>query len=125
VAVGAAYFSWIETEMAKAIEDRRDFAVMRSSRGGPMAKTYPVSVAADAIVDGIETRARWVTAPGWIRAMLVLRGVLQPLVERRVRDKMPELDRLSAEEAERLGERADAPMGPGGEAALRSTAAPR
>ncbi|HKP90830.1 MAG TPA: short-chain dehydrogenase/reductase [Thermoleophilaceae bacterium] len=125
VGVGTAYFSWIETEMAKAIEDRRDFAVMRSSRGGPLAKTYPVSVAADALVDGVERRARFVAAPGWIRAMLVLRGVLQPLVERRVRDKMPELDRLSAEEAERLGERADAPMGPGGEAALRSPAASR
>jgi NAD(P)-dependent dehydrogenase (short-subunit alcohol dehydrogenase family) len=122
VGVGAAYFSWIETEMTTAIEDRRDFAVMRSSRGGPMAKTYPVSLAANAIVQGIETRARWVTAPGWIRVMLILRGVLQPLIERRVRDKMPQLDRLSAEEAERLGERADAPMGPGGDAALRSTA---
>jgi NAD(P)-dependent dehydrogenase (short-subunit alcohol dehydrogenase family) len=125
VGVGAAYFSWIETEMAKAIEERRDFAVMRSSRGGPLAKTYPVSVAADAIVEGIETRSRLIAAPGWIRAMLLLRGLLQPLVERRVRDKMPELDRLSAEEAERLGDRADAPMGPGGEAALRSTAASR
>lgn len=125
VGVGAAYFSWIETEMTSAIEDRRDFAVMRSSRGGPLAKTYPVSVAADAIVQGIESRARWVTAPGWIRAMLMLRGVLQPLIERRVRDKMPELDRLSAQEAERLGERADAPMGPGGEAAMRSTPAAR
>jgi NAD(P)-dependent dehydrogenase (short-subunit alcohol dehydrogenase family) len=125
VGVGAAYFSWIETEMAQAIEERRDFAVMRSSRGGPLAKTYPVSVAADAIVEGIETRSRLIAAPGWIRAMLLLRGLLQPLVERRVRDKMPELDRLSAEEAERLGDRADAPMGPGGEAALRSTAASR
>jgi NAD(P)-dependent dehydrogenase (short-subunit alcohol dehydrogenase family) len=125
VGVGVAYFSWIETEMAKAIETRRDFAVMRSSRGGPLARTYPVSVAADAIVEGIERRSRWILAPGWIRAMLLLRGVIQPLIERRVRDKMPELDRISAEEAERLGDRADAPMGPGGEAALRSTAAPR
>jgi NAD(P)-dependent dehydrogenase (short-subunit alcohol dehydrogenase family) len=125
VGVGAAYFSWIETEMTAAIEDRRDFAVMRSTRGGPLAKTYPVSVAADAIVDGIETRARWIAAPGWIRAMLVLRGVIQPLIERRVREKMDVIDRVSAEEAERLGDRADEPMGPGGEAAIRSATASR
>jgi NAD(P)-dependent dehydrogenase (short-subunit alcohol dehydrogenase family) len=121
VDVGVAYFSWIDTEMVRGIDGHRDFSFMRAGLRGPLAKTYPVSRAADAVVRGIERRARWVTHPNWIKPLIVIRGVMPFLTEMQVLDKMPELDRLSAEEVERLGERAAGPVGAGGEAALRST----
>jgi hypothetical protein len=89
---------------------------------GPFARTHPVSKAAGAIVRGIERRARWVVHPGWIKAALVLRGVMPFVGEGQIEGRMAELDRLSAEELERLGERASGPVGAGGEAALRSPA---
>ena len=63
--------------------------------------------------------------PRWIRAAIAVRGVMPFLLERQVLDKMPEFDRISAEEAERLGEEASGLVGAGGEAALRSPAAHR
>jgi len=125
VDVGVAYFSWIDTEMVRGGDERRDFRFLRSGLRGPLAKTHPVARAADAVVRGIERRARWVMHPRWIRAAIAVRSVVPFLLERQVLDKMPEFDRLSAEEAERLGERASGLVGAGGEAAARSPAAPR
>ena len=122
VDVGVAYFSWIDTEMVRGGDERSDFAFMRSGLRGPFARTHPVSKAADAIVRGIERRSRWVAHPAWVKAAIVLRGVMPFVGGAQIEDRMAELSRLSAEEAERLGERAAAPVGAGGEAALRSPA---
>jgi len=124
VDVGVAYFSWIDTEMVRGAADpeHRDFAFMRGGLRGPFAKTYPVSKAAEAVVRGIERRSRWVACPRWIKPLILIRGVLPFVAEGQVASRMPELERLSAEKAERLGARASAPVGAGGEAAMRSTA---
>jgi NAD(P)-dependent dehydrogenase (short-subunit alcohol dehydrogenase family) len=124
VDVGCAYFSWIDTEMVRGADEHRDFSFLRDGLKGPFAKTYPVSKAADAIVTGIERRSRWVVYPPWIRPLMLIRGLMPFLAEAQVAEKTPELERLSAEEAERLGERASGPIGAGGEAANRA-AAPR
>jgi NAD(P)-dependent dehydrogenase (short-subunit alcohol dehydrogenase family) len=120
VDVGVAYYSWIDTEMVRGGDDRRDFGHLRGSLTGPFSKTYPVSKAAEATVRGIERRARHVAFPGWIRAMILGRGLSPFFFERQVGDDVSELDRLSGEEAERLGADASAPAGAGGEAAVRS-----
>jgi NAD(P)-dependent dehydrogenase (short-subunit alcohol dehydrogenase family) len=120
VDVGVAYYSWIDTELVRGADGHRDFDYMRSQLKGPLAKTYPVSKAAAATIRGIERRARWVTCPGWVKAMIVARGLSPLVAEGQVLKIMPEMDRLSREEAERLGERATAPVGAGGEAAARS-----
>jgi NAD(P)-dependent dehydrogenase (short-subunit alcohol dehydrogenase family) len=122
VDVGVAYFSWIDTEMVRGADERRDFAFLRGGLRGPAARTYPVSKAADAVVTGIERRRRWVVCPGWIRPMILARGVLPFVTESQSADRVPEFERLSAEEAARLGERASGPVGAGGEAASRSAA---
>ena len=50
---------------------------MRSRLKGPFGKTFPVGVAADAIVRGDRrARAGTVVAPRWVRWMLPLRGLL-------------------------------------------------
>ena len=121
VDVGVAYFSWVDTDLARGSEEHVEFRKLRQSLRGPMGRTYPVSEAADAIVTGIETRTRAAMSPGWIRWMLLLRGVLPKVVERQLLPLMPEVDRIAAAEAERLGaERLSAPVGAGGEAALRA-----
>ena len=124
VDVGVAYFSWIDTDLVRGADEHRHFSFMRDGVRGPLSKTYPVSEAADAVVRGIERRSRWVMTPGWLRALILARGLIQPVVDRAVAGNMEELDRLSGEEEARIGtERATGPIGAGGEAAVRSAAA--
>ena len=125
VDVGVAYFGWIDTELVRAADEHRDFVELRGSLRGPLGKTYPATKAADAIVRGVERRAGVVAFPRAIRATMAIRGALPVLLERGVRDRMPEFDRLSGEERQRLGERATNPVGAGGEAAVHSRAAQR
>ena len=55
--------------------------------------------------------------PGWVRILLVLGRVLQPLTERGAFDTAAEADRLFQEDvAERGAEAASAPIGAGGRA---------
>ncbi len=54
VDVGQAYFSWIGTEMVRGAEDTVVGRRMRQELRGPFAKRYPPSMAADAIIEGIE-----------------------------------------------------------------------
>jgi NAD(P)-dependent dehydrogenase (short-subunit alcohol dehydrogenase family) len=122
VDVGVAYFSWIDTDLVRGGDEHPDFGLLRGSLRGPLAKTYPVSKAAEAAVRGIERRARWVTYPGWIKPMILIRGVVPFLTEAQLGDSMAELDRLSAEKIEQMGDRSTALAGAGGEAAERHTA---
>jgi NAD(P)-dependent dehydrogenase (short-subunit alcohol dehydrogenase family) len=121
VDVGVAYFSWVDTDMSRGSEELVEFRKLRESLKGPMARTYPVADAAEAIVAGIEGRAKRAMSPGWIRWMIYARGLVPRLVERQILPLMPEVDRIAEREAERLGpERLSAPIGPGGEAAVRA-----
>ena len=56
VDVGVAYFSWIDTEMVRGADRTELGASMRAMLTGPLAKHYPVSAAAEAVVRGIERR---------------------------------------------------------------------
>jgi NAD(P)-dependent dehydrogenase (short-subunit alcohol dehydrogenase family) len=121
VDVGVAYFSWIATDMVAGADAHPVGGFMRGNLRGPFAKTYPVSAAADDVVRGIERRSRLVVTPGWARALLVARGLFQPLMERSVRDQIPEAERIWIAETERRGiEAASAPVGAGGAAESRA-----
>jgi NAD(P)-dependent dehydrogenase (short-subunit alcohol dehydrogenase family) len=122
VGVGVGYYSWIDTDLVRGADEHPDFELLRGSLTGPLAKTYPVSKAAEATMRGIERRARWIAFPGWIKPMILLRGVVQFAMERELADRMAELDRLTSEKVERMGERATALAGAGGEAAERADA---
>ena len=117
VDVGVAYFSWIDTEMVRGAESRPTMKFMRSLLTGPFAKTYPVSTAAASVVTGIEKRSRIVVAPHWVRYLLPIRGLVQPLAERDVRAQMPDIERRWQDDLERLGDEASMPVGAGGKAA--------
>jgi NAD(P)-dependent dehydrogenase (short-subunit alcohol dehydrogenase family) len=123
VDVGVAYFSWIDTDMVRGTEAQHPgFAAMRSGLRGPLGKTLPVAVAADAIVRGVERRSRRVVAPGFVGALYRLRGLIPELVDRQAGQMAPEVDRFTAEMVAERGPFAAAlrPGERGSEAAARS-----
>jgi len=125
VSVGCAYFSFIDTPMVRGADATAVVASMKAKLKGPLARSYPVADAAEAVVRGIERRSRRVVAPGWVRGMLLARDVLQPLSERLGQASVPEADRIALAEIERRGiAAASAPVGDGGaaEVAARSAA---
>lgn len=113
VDVGVAYFSWIDTDIVRGPEAHPAFRFFRSKLKGPMGKTYPLADAVDALVAGVESRARTVVAPGWIRALLAIRSIVPLVNERDSRAWAPEMVRIAESEVERLGaEEASIPDGP-------------
>lgn len=117
VDVGVAYFSWIDTDMVRGADARAGVGTVRRRVGGPVGRTYPLSDVATAVAQGVERRARHVTVPGWIRALLLLRGPLAPLIDRQGRRDVPALEREMAAAIEREGAAsATAPVGAGGAA---------
>lgn len=120
VDVGCVYYSWIDTDMVRGGEEHKAFRTLRGTLRGPMARTYPVSLAAERTVAGIEKRARLVYAPWWVRALIPLRAMLQPLSEPTLRPAIPEIEREFQEEmAERGADEVFRPVGAGGAAAER------
>jgi NAD(P)-dependent dehydrogenase (short-subunit alcohol dehydrogenase family) len=120
VDVGVAYFSWIATDMVAGGDATIAAGLLRGRMRGPIAKTYPVSAAVDAIEKGIENRSMRVVAPGWARILLALRHFLPAATLREMRKVMPEVERaIEADVAER-GAAASAPVGAGGEADSRA-----
>jgi len=82
VDVGVAYFGFIDTDMVRAPEEDDilgddELANARTAFGRPA----PVSKAGEAIVRGIERRARRVYHPRWILAPLLVPAPFQRLVE--------------------------------------------
>ena len=72
---------FIDTPLVRDGDRQRpDLARMRSMLRGPAGS--PVSMAADALVRGIERRARQVFVPGSLRYQRLLRGVIKPVIDR-------------------------------------------
>jgi hypothetical protein len=117
VDVGVAYFWWIATEMVAGVDRHPGLGGARAELPGVLGKTYPVEQAGEAVARGIEERRRWVVVPPWARALLILRGVLGPVMERASRSRVAEGERNFLEDVERRGADASAPVGAGGEAA--------
>jgi short-subunit dehydrogenase len=83
--VGVAYFSFIDTDMVRRGFDRPSAKEGQERLGGPFSKWAPVSDVGDAIVDGVQRRARHVMVPKSLRPLLYLRAVIQPLTEWQVK----------------------------------------
>ena len=84
VDVGSAHMTWIDTPFLRdAHADLPAFADMLATLPGPLRKTLPVEVCADAFVEALATRKRRVYVPKWAMALAWLKPVLtMPLVER-------------------------------------------
>jgi NAD(P)-dependent dehydrogenase (short-subunit alcohol dehydrogenase family) len=117
VDVGVAYFGFIDTDMVRGADTHPALQALRNDSLGPFGRVHPVSSVGRAVIAGMERRSRWVTVPGWVRAMLLLRPLIQPLAERGAYDRAADADKLFLEDVERRGaEQASAPIGAGGEA---------
>jgi NAD(P)-dependent dehydrogenase (short-subunit alcohol dehydrogenase family) len=127
VDVGVGYFGFIDTDMVRSADAHPAVSgLLADMVRGPFGKTYPLSDAGQAIADGIEKRGRWIVVPPWARALLVLRTVLAPLVDRGSRDFAEEGDaRFEADVKARGAKAASAPVGPGGAAAAPTRTADR
>ncbi|HEV7937119.1 MAG TPA: short-chain dehydrogenase/reductase [Solirubrobacteraceae bacterium] len=82
--VGCAYFGFIDTDLVRASFAQPSTQGVRQNSPGFLTKPAPVSTAVDAIERGIEQRAARLWAPRWVGPMIVLRGLIQPLTERRL-----------------------------------------
>jgi len=81
--VGCAYFGFLDTDLVRAGFAQPSSEALRGGLPGFIGNPAPVVKAIDAIELGIERRSARVWAPRWVGPMLSLRGVLQPLIERR------------------------------------------
>jgi NAD(P)-dependent dehydrogenase (short-subunit alcohol dehydrogenase family) len=103
VAVGCAYFGFLDTDLVKAAYAQPSAEAMNARTPGFIRNPAPVSKAIDAIERGVERRSARVWAPRWVGPMLVARGLLQPLIERGGRAQEAELAeaiRIAAESDE-------------------------
>jgi NAD(P)-dependent dehydrogenase (short-subunit alcohol dehydrogenase family) len=108
-----AYFGFIDTDMV-----RDAFAQPGAQKAEEMFPAFVTrrlkpSVAGTAIVDGIQARAQMIIRPRWWRIYSVLRGILNPLLDRqaerddRVRESILENERLRREERAAARDSAD------------------
>jgi NAD(P)-dependent dehydrogenase (short-subunit alcohol dehydrogenase family) len=100
VDVGVAYYSFLDTDLVRRAFDDPIVADLRRRSGWPLTVTSPVEPAVQALVRGIERRARTVAYPRWVHGLLAARGVLQPLAE------ATSMKRVAADAVRQLNERA-------------------
>jgi NAD(P)-dependent dehydrogenase (short-subunit alcohol dehydrogenase family) len=84
VSVGCAYFGFLDTDLVRAGFAQPSAQIANGGTPSFVRKPAPLVKAIDAIERGIERRSARVWAPRWVGPMIALRGLLQPLVERRV-----------------------------------------
>jgi NAD(P)-dependent dehydrogenase (short-subunit alcohol dehydrogenase family) len=81
--VGCAYFGFIDTDLVRGSFAQPSTNTMMSGAPAFVRNPIPLSRAVDAIERGIERRSARLWAPRWVGATLALRGLFQPLTERR------------------------------------------
>jgi hypothetical protein len=99
--VGCAYFGFIDTDLVRQGLSQAPATRLNQQTPAFLRTPAPLSKAIDAIEKGIERRAARLWAPGWVGPVLALRGILQPLTERRM---MSPRGRAALEEALRLAD---------------------
>ena len=82
--VGCAYFGFIDTDLVRASYAQPSAQLVNKQSPGFLRNPAPLSSAVDAIERGIERRAARLWAPRWVGAAIALRGIIQPLTERRI-----------------------------------------
>lgn len=81
---GVAYFGFIDTKLVQDAFEREHADRMQENLPGFVLTRLQPSQAGAAIVRGVEERAPRIFAPRWLRFASALRGVLNPLLDRRL-----------------------------------------
>jgi NAD(P)-dependent dehydrogenase (short-subunit alcohol dehydrogenase family) len=77
------YFGWVDTKMVQDATSRPHSERLRRNTPDFLLKRIPPSEAGAAIVRGIEERSPRIFAPRWWGYVSALRGILNPLLDRR------------------------------------------
>ena len=106
-----AYFGWVDTQMVQEAFARPESRWVEQALPKFLLRRITPAQAGAAVVKGIEERAPRIFAPRWWRYVSAFRGLLNPLMDRRI-----ERDRLTAEairdvEARSRGAGGSAPSG--------------
>jgi NAD(P)-dependent dehydrogenase (short-subunit alcohol dehydrogenase family) len=80
---GVAYFGWVDTRMVQDTFARPGASVLEEIAPDFLMKRITPEQAGAAVVKGIEERAPRIFAPKWWRYLSALRGLLNPLLDRR------------------------------------------
>ncbi|HET7485258.1 MAG TPA: short-chain dehydrogenase/reductase [Solirubrobacterales bacterium] len=78
-----AYFGWVDTRMVQDTFARPGASVLEEIAPDFLIKRITPEQAGAAVVKGIEERAPRIFAPRWWRYLSALRGLLNPLLDRR------------------------------------------
>ena len=98
---GCAYFGFIDTDLVRASFAQSSTQTMQKQMPGFVRRPVPVGRAVDAIERAVDKRLARTWAPRFVGSFLALRGIMQPLSERRLMGS-PELAAAIAE-ADRAG----------------------
>jgi NAD(P)-dependent dehydrogenase (short-subunit alcohol dehydrogenase family) len=97
---GVVYYGWVDTKLVQDGFDRKHSGRLQESAPAWLLKRIKPDEAAAATVRGIEARAPRTFAPKWWRYVSALRGIVNPLLDRRF-DKDPQMfETIRAVEAE-------------------------
>jgi NAD(P)-dependent dehydrogenase (short-subunit alcohol dehydrogenase family) len=78
-----AYFGWVDTKLVQDAFEQPHSARMQENLPDFLRKRIKPDEAGAAIVRGIEERAPRIFAPKWWRYLSALRGIINPLIDRR------------------------------------------
>jgi NAD(P)-dependent dehydrogenase (short-subunit alcohol dehydrogenase family) len=114
--VGCAYFGFIDTDLVKGSFAHPSTQALMSAMPSFVSSPAPLSAAVDAIERGVQRRSARMWAPRYVGGALAGRGLLQPLIEWRMRAsrRLPQALELADP---RPGDRQHAQLGVAAEAA--------
>jgi NAD(P)-dependent dehydrogenase (short-subunit alcohol dehydrogenase family) len=95
--VGVAYFAELDTDMTSR-GFGTDAAAKLVKKRGPIGRVTPLQVGIDAVERGIARRSRRVVAPAWVGAVLPIRMLVQPLVDRGAQRGLEQALRIARDE---------------------------
>ncbi len=94
--VGVAYFAELDTDMTS-----RGFGTEAARRflgGRSITKVTPLKVGIDSLERGIARRSRIIVAPAWVRPILPIRMIAQPVVDLAIRRRIGPVLEVAREE---------------------------
>ncbi len=98
VRVGVIHASWVKTPLVTEGALHPAFRRLRATMPALLNAETEAAVAAQAIAEGIERRARRIWVPGWVRVLHWLRALLHaPWAERELLRAAPDIERLYLE----------------------------
>jgi NAD(P)-dependent dehydrogenase (short-subunit alcohol dehydrogenase family) len=97
---GVAYFGWVDTGMVQEANERPHSDLVQENLPPFLRKRIKPEEAGAAVVRGIEERAPRIFAPKWWRYVSALRGLINPLLDRRMEGDAKMLRALRTIEAE-------------------------